>query len=257
MASIQLTDEQQELVKKNINLVYFVAGKYSHIPREAYEDLTSKLYGRLCKSIASWDPNKGVKISSYLVKSLEGEAKNYFRDDVWVIRPPRTIREKALANNEDEEGEDEADRIRSCVSPISLDVSLSGSYGEFQLELPDGEELLEDQIVNRIGGTAIVKSVFSALRPEESFILGCQMSDGGLQKVQEHFGIPPNIAKEVWEELRQKVEVLYKRASEDLPLEESTGNEALTRALMARFAPPRETFVEVKERLANEKHSPA
>lgn len=68
---IYITDEQQELVLKNIGLVGYVI-KHLNLGNhyDYYQDIG--MIG-LCKGAKTYDPNKGFKESSYLVKCIKYE----------------------------------------------------------------------------------------------------------------------------------------------------------------------------------------
>lgn len=54
-----------------------------------YEDLFQVASLALVKAIDRFDPERGIKFSSYATPSLIGEIKNYFRDSSRVMRLPR------------------------------------------------------------------------------------------------------------------------------------------------------------------------
>ena len=54
-----------------------------------YEDLYQVASLALVKAIERFEPERGIKFSSYATPSLIGEIKNYFRDSSRVMRLPR------------------------------------------------------------------------------------------------------------------------------------------------------------------------
>lgn len=246
---VRLTDEQQQIVLDNIPLVYYVTQKYRHIPEDAYKDLISRLYLRLCKSVIKFDVNRGFKISSFLVKSLEGEIKNYFRDDVWPIKPPRPIREKAFieivkGSQEGEESSENMDTVRSCTMPVSIDSMTED--GEGGMDIPDHSYHIENRVVDALGGPQIVREVFQALRPEERTILCLRMKGRPFSEIQSRFRVSRITAIEVWEELQRKVRHIHHCVMEGLPVSQSEGSTVLNRELILRFTPPKSTSIAVR-----------
>lgn len=243
-----LTREQQRLVEENIALLFFVANKYQHIPREAYENLVSRLKYRLCKCAQTFDPGRGLKFSSLVVKSLQGECNNFFRDEIWVVRPPRRLREKSFSEVVDRTGDspseaevhgENPETIQSCAMPVSLDVIMDRDQDGTGLALngQDVEESIEDRVVAQYGDRVILREIFEALRPEERWILATRMKRLAMGRIQERFGISRSEVHQVLDELMRKVK-RYKFAAEDGdPIPESTGSKALDRAIRHHFTP--------------------
>jgi RNA polymerase sigma-B factor len=49
----------------------------------------------LILALDRYDPNRGVKFSTYAVNTIVGEIKHYFRDCTWVVKVPRQLQEIA------------------------------------------------------------------------------------------------------------------------------------------------------------------
>ena len=54
-----------------------------------YDDLYQVASLSLLKSIERFDPDRGVKFTSFVTPTMVGEVKNYFRDRSRLIRLPR------------------------------------------------------------------------------------------------------------------------------------------------------------------------
>jgi RNA polymerase sigma-B factor len=240
-----LTDAERQLVEANIPLIYFVSRRYNHIPEATYEDLLLCLYDRLCRAVQEFDPAKGFAISSYLVKSLDGEIKNYFRDEIWMVRPPRRLREKPLAlllegtpgkKSEAENQGENREKIRTCVLPVSLSRESEDSEGGggFFPEVVASEQDLEAEVVGRIGGNQILKELFSALQMEERIILALRIKGKPLREIQERFGVTRAVASAVWREVKDRVAEMYLAILEGRKVRPSSGSPTLRRALRIR-----------------------
>ncbi len=239
-----LTPDQQQLVEENIPLVFYVARRYDHIPTPTYEDLIGKLYYRLCQSVAAWQPTLGYQISSYLVKCLQCEAKNYFRDEIWTVRPPRRLRERPfnqlLEGADGGPGEAELqgenpEKVRTCLLPVALDAC---SYGQDEGYTPDilvDDPHIEEQVVSKIGGNELLREIFAALPLEERIILALKMRGKPLWEIQQRFGISRTLAGQVWNELQERVGRMYLAALEGRPLLPSSSR-TLARILKNRIA---------------------
>jgi RNA polymerase sigma factor (sigma-70 family) len=245
-SGVRLTDEDRALVEANLALIYFVAGRYRGIPPTAFEDLIGRLYYRLCLCVSRFDPSRGFKISPYLVRSLEGDAKNFFRDSIWTVRPPRRLREGRPPLPE-EEGIGAA--IESCVRPLSLDVLIERPEGELGglSALTATEVDVEAEVVDRIGGRQVVMQLMRRLRPEERFMLSLMMKGQPLKTVQERFGLTLPQARRVWQELQEKSQRLYLAILDGEHAPESTGSEALAEILRKRFEPEDRDWFAVRQ----------
>lgn len=257
----QLTSAQQRLVEDNIALVHYVARRYRNIPPQDLEDLRGRLMLRLCKSIAEWEPDRGYQLSSYVVKCLTGEAKNFFRDDIWIVKPPRSLRENSLselldtvkgsASTAEQLGEN-PDSIRTAALPLTLDGSSNWDSDHLIPEVLIDSANVEEQVTGDIGGRLRLQTLFAALRPEErliwALVLRSIQSSPRLRReprlktplveVMERFGITRAETEEVIAELREKVEYYYHHLVAGYECRPSEGNDALSAALRRRWTPP-------------------
>jgi len=59
----------------------------------AQEDLVQIAFLGLVKAAQGYDPDKSDSFLGYAVPTIRGEVKRFFRDNAWVVRPPRRIQE--------------------------------------------------------------------------------------------------------------------------------------------------------------------
>lgn len=256
---VTLTSAQQALVLRNVGLVRMVAARYAHIPREDFVELQGQLYLRLCLTVQKWDPLRGFKISSYVVKSLECEAKNFFRDHIWLVRPPRSLRERSMSEVLDSVGDstgiaaltgEDPDVVRSCAIPHSLDLLMQNQDEDEELFLMADIDV-EGEVVDRIGGHQLVREIYQALAPEERLILALQGADARTSRpgtvrrlksptveIQRRFLVGRTTSEAAQAELQQKLQRYHGMVNEGEPLPLSLGNRTLHRALLPRFRPP-------------------
>jgi RNA polymerase sigma-B factor len=260
-AIVPLTDAEQRIVEENKALVYHVANKYRRahpIPEHVYQDLVSRLFYRLCVCAQNYKPERGYAISSYVVKSLRGEIKNYFRDESWVIRPPRRIREMSFSDAVDatdttvsraeQEGENPA-TIISCAVPVPLDsTTVEREDDEYELDVAS-EENVEERVVNSVGGRQMLKEMFDSLKYEERIIFALLLKQKSPRELEERFGISRSDANAAWRELGDKAKTMYFAIFNGDPAPQSSGSEALTRALRKQFIPECVNFLAVRERV--------
>ncbi|MGB9856570.1 MAG: sigma-70 family RNA polymerase sigma factor [Dictyoglomaceae bacterium] len=80
----------EKIVKRNSNLVYYWAQKFSNCD-EPLEDLVQVGYLGLIKAIQNYDSKKG-EFSTYASFCILGEINHYLRDKVLQIKIPRTVK---------------------------------------------------------------------------------------------------------------------------------------------------------------------
>lgn len=90
---------RSELVEAHLGLARQVARRFSN-RGETLDDLFQVATMALLKALDRYDPNRGVKFSTYATSSMTGELKRHFRDHAWAVRVPRSLQELHLSTNE-------------------------------------------------------------------------------------------------------------------------------------------------------------
>jgi RNA polymerase sigma-B factor len=145
-----------ELVAVNMPVAGAIASRYRW-RGIATEDLEQVAYLALTKAAQRFDPHSGYPFLAFCVPTITGEIRRHFRDQGWMVRPPRRIQElqqrvtraqstlmvrqgraATLAEiaRELEETEDavrEALDVRGAFSPASLDRPLTDEGGSSTL----------------------------------------------------------------------------------------------------------------------------
>lgn len=86
---------RDELVRIYFPLVEYLARRYRS-RGEPFDDLVQVASIGLLKAIDRFEPERGVKFSTYAVPTIIGELKRHFRDTGWAMRVPRRLQERAL-----------------------------------------------------------------------------------------------------------------------------------------------------------------
>jgi RNA polymerase sigma-B factor len=81
-----------ELIRINMPVARSVAARYRR-RGVADEDLEQVAYLALVKVADTYDHSKGHDFLSYAVPSIRGAIRRYFRDQGWMVRPPRRVQE--------------------------------------------------------------------------------------------------------------------------------------------------------------------
>jgi RNA polymerase sigma-B factor len=81
-----------EIVLLNIEVAESVVSRYRNrgVP---FEDLVQVACLGLVKAAKGFDPDKSDNFLGYAVPTMLGEVKRFFRDNAWVVKPPRRIQE--------------------------------------------------------------------------------------------------------------------------------------------------------------------
>ncbi len=87
---------RNELVESFIPLAEFFAKRYQNRGAEQ-EDLRQVAKLALVGSVERFDPSVGVKFSTFAGRTIDGELKRYFRDKMWAVRVPRSLKERSIA----------------------------------------------------------------------------------------------------------------------------------------------------------------
>lgn len=177
MAEATSERRRQELldyvVRINMGVARTVAGRYFQRGIDE-DDLIQVAYMALTRAARDFDANRHQDFLSYAVPTIRGELKKHFRDQGWMVRPPRRVQEaqaritraegalfqelgrpvrpSELAAHLDMELDDviEALAADGCFSPSSLDrpvtangensgVALGDFLGETDQEAPAAE----------------------------------------------------------------------------------------------------------------------
>ncbi|MCC6483442.1 MAG: SigB/SigF/SigG family RNA polymerase sigma factor [Armatimonadetes bacterium] len=81
-----------ELVNAHQNLVHYLAAKFAN-RGEPLEDLISVGNIGLVNAVDRFDPNRGIKFSTFATPTIVGEIRRYFRDKAWSLKVPRRLQE--------------------------------------------------------------------------------------------------------------------------------------------------------------------
>ena len=166
----------EEIVLLNIEVAESIAMRYRN-RGVAYEDLVQVGCLGLVKAARGFDPAKSDNFLGYAVPTILGEVKRFFRDNAWVIRPPRRLQEMqaqisaAAADWAQETGRmptprEIADQLDESVSEVNEALAADGCFAPSSLDrtTTDDGATLSDVLGESEGGFDRAEAVV-ALRP--------------------------------------------------------------------------------------------
>ena len=80
-------------IESSLPLCAYIANKFKGRGIE-YEDLFQVASMALVQALDSFDPLRGLRFTTYVTPTLTGKVRNYIRDKVDLVRPPRAIKEQ-------------------------------------------------------------------------------------------------------------------------------------------------------------------
>jgi len=83
---------RDQILEAYLPLSYHLAHRFRN-RGEPIEDLTQVAALAMVKAIDRFDPERGVRFSTFAVPTIVGELKRHFRDRVWAVRVPRRLKD--------------------------------------------------------------------------------------------------------------------------------------------------------------------
>lgn len=139
-----------DVVMANVGVARSIASRYRSrgIPTE---DLEQVAYAALVRAVHQYDDRLAPDFLAYAVPSIRGELRRYFRDNGWMVRPPRRIQElqSQVVETRDRLRAETGERCRHEDIAKALDVSeeeviealcAEGCFAPVSLDSPVGED---------------------------------------------------------------------------------------------------------------------
>jgi RNA polymerase sigma-B factor len=225
---------REKVIESQIGLVEALAAKFAR-PGAQMEDLVQVGTVGLIQALDRFNPELGVKFSTYAVSTIVGEIKHYFRDCTWLVKAPRHLREiasslprveekmgaslgrpPALAELADyyrvsEETLLQAMDLDQVYSPYSLDAELGSETSEYQERLQNFLGHNDPQI-EALVEHAPLRTALARLSTRKQWILRRRYFEGWSQvEVSEALGISQmhvsRLERDALRDLRRSLEV--------------------------------------------------
>lgn len=167
----------EQVVLLNLEVAESIAMRYRN-RGVAHEDLVQVACLGLVKSARGFDSLKSDNFLSYAVPTMLGEVKRFFRDNAWVVRPPRRIQElqadisSTSAKLTHDTGQvpsprEVADSLGLAEAHVNEALTADGCFSPSSLDRPGGDDeslTLSDTLGRQDGGYDRAEAVV-ALRP--------------------------------------------------------------------------------------------
>ena len=189
-------DLVDEVVTVNTALAHRIASRFEGRGLSR-DDLQQTACLALVRAVQRFDPTAGHHFLAYVVPCITGEVKRHFRDQGWMIRPPRPVQElQAHVEREllavdpvsglppteqqvaarlgvSEEDVHAALMARGCFAPLSLDLTLGDGFH------------LGDTLVSSVSeesyaaaeARAVLVPLLARLAPDERLLLQMRFVD--------------------------------------------------------------------------------
>ena len=203
----------------NTSVARAIAARYAN-RGIASEDLEQVAYLALVRAAHKYDGRLAEDFLVYAVPTIRGEVKRYFRDHGWTVRPPRRVQElqaEVMRSESTDPAElaatlgvseaevTEAQQLKGCFSPLSLDAPVSTDSDAASLgELLAGEDPEHSASEARL----MLAPALRDLTERERLILRLRFVDDLTQEeIGEHIGVTQmqvsRLLKKVMAKLRE------------------------------------------------------
>jgi RNA polymerase sigma-B factor len=123
-------------VLANLDIARTIARRYTG--RSGFgADLEQVAALALVRAAHDFDPTRGHAFLAYAIPCVTGAVKHYFRDSAWVVRPPRDVQERHVAQKGVADHVADGVQVESCFRPWSLDASMPGEESPLGARLED------------------------------------------------------------------------------------------------------------------------
>ncbi len=191
-------------------LAEFFAGRYRNRGADS-EDLRQVAQLALIKALDRFDPEVGVKFSTFAGRTIDGELKRYFRDKTWTVRVPRALKELsadvrrtadqlAMEHGRAATVDEIAGQLGVEVDSVIEALDVKGAYRPTSLDRPAGVEGDSSTIGDLVGGddpamarqeaTMTVRTLLATLPERERTILELRFyEDCSQSEIAERVGV--------------------------------------------------------------------
>lgn len=166
-------NENDKLVENNLALVHSCCKRFKNRGIE-YEELYSAGCMGLVKAVNNFNPELGLKLSTYAVPVILGEIKRLFRDG-GTVKVSRSLKELSLKINREtklfqdkfsraptveelsEILRESKEKISDAINSARYPISLTGTYDDDSSELQLPSEDITDKLTEKLALNEVIK----------------------------------------------------------------------------------------------------
>jgi RNA polymerase sigma-B factor len=198
---------RDKIVEQHLGLANQMARRFAN-RGEPHDDLVQVASLALVKALDRFEPERGVRFSTFAVKCMLGELKRHFRDRGWAVRAPRRIQELYLELGHDidrlvqELGRaptvaELAASSRSTEHDVLEALEAGRGYRSSSLDVPDqeGQPMVEsigvdDMDLAGVDDRSVLAIALAQLPEKDQRILRLRFVDGLTQSdIAKRFGV--------------------------------------------------------------------
>jgi RNA polymerase sigma-B factor len=204
---------RNRLVLHHQRLVYYVARQFRAGGGNSLDDLIQVGFLGLIEAIERYDPDAGATFVTYAMPTIVGVLKHYLRDQSWVVKAPRRLRElgmrlrKVRARLEYELGRSptmaelaeatgfseerliEAMDVEQSYQPASLDAPVACDPGEARHSFWETMGRLDDRLTEIELREAVASAISRLDRRQQTIIRERFFSDATQSEVAAQLGV--------------------------------------------------------------------
>jgi RNA polymerase sigma-B factor len=162
----------ERLVEAHTGLAHRMASRFSN-RGEAPEDLTQVAMLGLVKALDGFDPDRGLRFSTYATPTILGELKRHFRDRAWSVRLPRRVHDLYL-------------NVQQAIDELAQELGRSPTLQEISVRVGSSVEVVVEAI--EAGGLRRSASIDARLAPDDDRSIASSFGteDAALAGVERH-----------------------------------------------------------------------
>jgi RNA polymerase sigma-B factor len=198
---------RDKIVESHLGLAHQMARRFAN-RGEPHDDLVQVASLALVKALDRFDPERGVRFSTFAVRCILGELKRHFRDRGWAVKAPRRVQELYLELGHD------IDRLvqelgraptvaelalatRATEHDVLEALEAGRGYRSSSLDVPDpdGQPLVEsigsiDEDLASVEDKSVLLLALKELSEKDRLILRLRFVDGLTQSdIASRFGV--------------------------------------------------------------------
>ncbi len=186
---------RDKLVASHLGLAHQLARRFAN-RGEPHDDLVQVASIALIKAVDRFEPERGIRFSTFAVKCIVGELKRHFRDRGWAVKAPRRIQELYLELGYyidrlvQELGRaptvaELAEAVGTSEAAVLEAIEAGRGYRSSSLDAPDqeGQPLVdqlggEDQEIGSVENRSVLSMALAQLSARDQLVVRLRFVDG-------------------------------------------------------------------------------